>query len=153
MSQLLRIGVSLCVAVILVGAFALFGINSYFETPPVNQVAAFRVEAATADEIEAARRIGRDEEVAEPEPPPPVVRDLERDGFVQVQFDVTPQGRAANAKVVGAMPAGYYEDQAVARIERQRYLPERVDGQPVTSVRTEIVEFKYTPVKTRAVER
>lgn len=152
MSQLLRIGLSLCVAVILVGMFALFGINTYFETPPVNQVAAFRVETATTEEIEAARRIGQPEP-PKPERPARVEPDRERDGFVQVQFEVTPEGRAANAKVVGAMPAGYYEDQAVARVERQRYVPERIDGEAVSSVRTEIVEFKYTPVRTRAVER
>ncbi|MFK7887371.1 MAG: TonB family protein [Gammaproteobacteria bacterium] len=153
MSQLLRIGVSLCVAVILVGAFALFGINSYFEQPPVNQVAAFRVETATAEELAAARRITEPEQAKpEPPPPPPVDRDLERDGFVQVQFEVTPEGRAANAEVVGAMPAGYFESEAVSRIERKRFVPERIDGQAVSSIRTEIVEFKYVPVQTRAVE-
>ncbi|MEM6640226.1 MAG: TonB family protein, partial [Pseudomonadota bacterium] len=75
----------------------------------------------------------------------------ERDGFVQVRFEVTPQGRAESLSVVGAMPAGYFEDEAIAQIQRKRFVPDRVEGEAVRSVRTEIVEFKYTPAQTRAV--
>ncbi|MEO1574927.1 MAG: TonB family protein [Pseudomonadota bacterium] len=148
MNQLIRISISLCVAVLLVGSLAMFGVNTYFQKPPVNNVEAFRVETATVEEIEAA--LGRTPEPPPPEPPP-YERERERDGFVQVQFAVTPGGRAEDATVVGAMPAGYFEDQALAQINRRRFVPDRVDGEAVRSVRTEIVEFKYLPAQTRAV--
>ncbi len=152
MNSLIRIGVSLCVAVILVGMFALFGVNTYFEKPPINQVTAFRVEKATQAELDVIRQIESPETVREPEPEPDVFeRNRERDGFVQVQFDVTDKGRAQNVIIVGAMPEGYFEEQAVRKIEQLRYVPERVDGKAVASTRTEIVEFKYTPAAVRSV--
>lgn len=149
MNQMIRIGISLCVAVILVGSLAMFGVKRYFEKPPINNVEAFRVEAATVEEIEAA--LGRAPVAPAPPEPPPYERDRERDGFVQVQFTVTPGGRADEATVVGAMPAGYFEEQALAQIRRKRFVPDRVNGEAVPSVRTEIVEFKYLPAQTRAV--
>lgn len=152
MNSLIRVGVSLCVAVILVGMFALFGVNTYFEKPPINQVVAFRVETATQAELDVVRRIESPEEVRPPEPEPDVFeRNRERDGFVQVQFEVTEKGRARDVKIVGAMPAGYYEEQAIRKIEKLRYVPERVDGKAIVSTRSEIVEFKYTPAAVRPV--
>ena len=148
MNQLIRVGVSLCIAVMLVGMVALFGVTRYFEKPPIAMVEAFRIEEATPEEIAAALGTVK----PEPPPPPPAYEALrERDGFVQVQFEVTPNGRARDVTVVGAMPAGYFEDQAMAQIERRRFVPERVDGEAISSVRTEIVEFKYLPAQTRAV--
>ena len=146
----IRIVLSLCVAVVLVGAIALMGINTYFEKPPINQVAAFRVEPATQAELELIRRI--EEPPAQEQKPEPELPqfDRERDGFVQVEFEVTAEGRARDVRVVGAMPAGYFEEQAVAKIERLRFVPDRVDGEAVSSVRTQIVEFKYTPAAARA---
>lgn len=150
MDSFIRIVLSLCVAVVLVGLFAMMGINTYFEKPPINQVAAFRVQQATQEELDVVRRAEAPPEAEiETEPPPP--SDRERDGFVQVEFEVTPDGRARDVRVVGAMPAGYFEDQAVQRIERLRFIPDRVDGVAVTSVRNEIVEFKYTPAAARSV--
>ncbi|MFK8014162.1 MAG: TonB family protein [Gammaproteobacteria bacterium] len=151
MDSLIRIGVSLCVAVVLVGGFAMFGVNTYYKQPPLNQVAAFRVETATQAELDMVAR-AREPKTAEPEPPPPARAIEERDGFVQLEFVVTPKGRASDVRVVGAMPSGYFEEQAIKRIERLRFLPEKVDGVAVESTRTQIVEFKYAPAVTRAVE-
>ncbi len=152
MNSLIRIGVSLCVAIILVGMFALFGVNTYFEKPPINQVIAFRVESATQAELDVVRRIESPQDVREPEPEPDVFeRNRERDGFVQVEFEVTDKGRARDVTIVGAMPAGYFEEQAIRKVEQLRYVPERVDGKAVASTRIEIVEFKYTPAAVRSV--
>ena len=127
----------------------MFGVNTYYKAPPLNQVAAFKVERATQAELDLVERARAPQEV-EPEPPPPLTVD-ERDGFVQVEFEVTPKGRAQDVKVVGAMPAGYFEDQAIRSVERLRFLPDKIDGKAVSSTRTTIVEFKYTPAVTRAV--
>lgn len=141
MNSFIRFIISLCVAVVLVGMVALFGVTTYFDTPPVSQVKARPVERATADELEWLRRS------REPAPPAAIVTppERQRDGFVQLQFDVTPDGRARDVIVLGAMPAGYFEDQAIGRVAARRYVPDRRDGVPVTTRRTEIVEFKYTP--------
>ena len=149
MDSFIRIVLSLCVAVVLVGLFAMMGINTYFEKPPINQVTAFRVERATQAELEMIRRTEAPpaEELEPPLPRP----DRERDGFVQLEFEVTPDGRARDVRVVGAMPTGYFEEQAVQKIERLRFVPDRVDGVAVASVRTQIVEFKYTPPAARPV--
>jgi TonB family protein len=139
------LALSLCGALVFVGAFAVFAINAYFEAPPINQVVAFEVATATAAELAAVRR---QERPSPPEPPPsPTLEVLEpKDGFVQVEFEVTPQGRAVNARIVGAVPAGYYEKQALRRIQSARYVPDRIDGRAVSTVRSQIVEFTYPSV-------
>lgn len=142
MTGLLRIVLCLCGALIFVGAFATLGINAYFKAPPINQVVAFEIDAATDAELEAIRRL--DQPPIEKPLPPPTLEVLQpQDGFVQIEFEVTPEGRAANARVIGAVPAGYYEQQALRRVEGRRYVPERIDGRAVSSVRTDIVEFTY----------
>lgn len=63
-------------------------------------------------------------------------------GFVQLEFVVDEQGLVTDAKVIGAVPKGYYEAEALALIGRKVYMPEYRDGEPVRSTRTEIVEFR-----------
>ena len=61
-----------------------------------------------------------------PEYPP---RALQRgqEGWVKVQFTITPNGAVKDAKVVDADPKGVFEDAALKSIARWRYNP-RVEG-------------------------
>lgn len=52
MSALLRFGVSLVAAIVIVGALTVVGVSRYMAREPVHQVEAFRVEPATAAELE-----------------------------------------------------------------------------------------------------
>jgi protein TonB len=58
-------------------------------------------------------------------PPRALARGLE--GWVQVQFTITPTGTVKDAKVVDAMPKGIFDDAALKSIARWRYNP-RVEG-------------------------
>ncbi len=141
MTRALRIAVSFVVASALVGAFAVFAIGRWFERPTYDPVSSFRVEPADPELAAAARARARgetpdDERSATAPPPPPTGR-----GFVQLRFDVLPDGRPANVEVLGATPPGRYEDQARAAIEARRFIPTYENGEPVTSTRTEIIDF------------
>jgi protein TonB len=50
-----------------------------------------------------------------------------QEGWVQIQFNVTPTGTVRDPVVVGAEPKGVFEDAALNAIARWRYNP-RVDG-------------------------
>jgi protein TonB len=58
-------------------------------------------------------------------PPRALSRGLE--GWVQVQFTITPTGTVADAKVVNAEPKNIFDDAALKAIARWRYNP-KVDG-------------------------
>jgi periplasmic protein TonB len=58
-------------------------------------------------------------------PPRALSRGLE--GWVQVQFTITPTGTVADAKVVNAEPKNIFDDAALKAIARWRYNP-RVEG-------------------------
>lgn len=60
---------------------------------------------------------------------------LEISGFNERQ-----QRRALELDV--AVPAGVYEQQAIAEIQTKRYEPEYVDGRPVARRRLEIIDFQ-----------
>ena len=49
------------------------------------------------------------------------------EGWVQIQFSVTPTGTVRDPVVVGADPQGIFEDAALKAIARWRYNP-RIDG-------------------------
>lgn len=78
-----------------------------------------------------------------PEPPPKVeLPERMVQGFVQLEFTVDEEGLVRDARVIGAVPKGYYEAEAIALIGRKVYMPAYEGGEPVPSKRTEIVEFK-----------
>lgn len=86
------------------------------------------------------------EKHGEPEPsklpPPPVLPDREISGFVQVEYTINPDGTVSDVRVVGAAPAGVYEEQAVARIKRSMHAPVYNDaGEPVARRMSEVIEF------------
>lgn len=58
-----------------------------------------------------------------PPPPPPLFPSRKVSGIVQVAFTVQPNGEAADVRVIGAAPAGYYEKQAKAIVAGGYYKP------------------------------
>lgn len=159
MTRALRFLVSAGVA--LVGVFAvLAAVLSYFREPP-------RVEQAMAEELltgvevidldkdprlkELLAREGMvvAESQKKPEPPPKVeLPERMVQGFVQLEFTVDEEGIVKDARVIGAVPKGYYEAEALAAIGRKVYMPEYRDGEPVASQRTEVIQFEV-PAKRR----
>ena len=53
------------------------------------------------------------------------------DGFVLVQFDISPAGTVLNLRVVDASPRGMFEKSALRAIERWRYRPAVFEGRAV----------------------
>jgi hypothetical protein len=99
---------------------------------------------------EAVERAGMDVGKLEKREPPPKPALPERmvKGFVQLEFTVDEEGVVKDARVIGAVPKGYYEAEALAQIGRKVYMPTYQDGEPVASKRTEIVQFEL-PAKRR----
>lgn len=140
----MRIVLSFAVALTAVGALGLLAIDAWFARPGYEPVAAFLVEPADPELAAAARARGvSPSPAAAPTPPAPM--SAYGRGFVQLRFDVLPDGRAVNIEVLGAAPAGRHDDQARATIEARRFVPDYEEGRPVVSSRTEIVEFTFEP--------
>lgn len=75
-----------------------------------------------------------------PEQAPPAAATARKvRGFVQVEVEVDARGRPVDARVLEAAPAGFYEDEALAEVLRERYPP----GEPGTRIR--IVDFRSRP--------
>jgi TonB family protein len=75
-----------------------------------------------------------------PEPPfavPP--RDVK--GFVQVEVKLDEHGKVVEAKVVGAIPPGLYERQALDQVRARRYAPITIEGRAVPGKVTEVIDF------------
>jgi protein TonB len=70
-------------------------------------------------------------------PPRALARGLE--GWVQVQFTITPTGTVSNAKVVRAEPPGIFNDAALKAIARWRYNPKIEGGVAVDRVGVQTV--------------
>jgi len=75
---------------------------------------------------------------------PEAARDQGIQGAVVVRYDVSAEGRVANAQVVSAEPAGVFEEAALKAVRGWRFRPGRQKG--VESVFTGMVstiEFKF----------
>ncbi len=72
---------------------------------------------------------------ADPQPivriPPEYPSHGRGEGWVLVQFDVTPAGTVENVQAVDAMPRGVFERNALRAVERWRYRPAVVEGRAV----------------------
>jgi protein TonB len=74
-------------------------------------------------------------------PPRALSRGLE--GWVQVQFTITPTGTVADAKVVNAEPKNVFDDSALKAIARWRYNPKVEGGVAVERVGVQtIIRFQ-----------
>ncbi len=86
----------------------------------------------------AAQRVA-----AEPPPKPRVVAPpREVRGFVQLEVTLDERGRVVDARVVGAVPAGRYEKQALADVRARSYPPIMVGGKAVPGKFAEVVNFQ-----------
>lgn len=87
-----------------------------------------------------------DEDDPVPRIPVPPRFELERPdivGFVQLVFTVDVDGTPTDIRVFGAVPAGYYEQQAIAQVAARRYEPDRDDqGRPIPRRENEVVQFR-----------
>ena len=131
------------VSVLLVGGLYLFGAYEPQE------------EAHTATSVEMLSRIDLaellGEETTRKRPQLPAMEDIKplviprrtQSGFVQVEYVVDANGRVTEAQVVGAAPAGIYEDEALEIVRSRRYQP-NPDGAE-TDRRTEMVDFTVVP--------
>lgn len=73
-------------------------------------------------------------------PPPPVVLPRRVSGFVQLEVEVGTGGRVVSAKVLGAVPEGFYEEQALQEVQQRLYEPS-----PIGRYRqVEVVPFTVT---------
>lgn len=68
---------------------------------------------------------------------PPVEISRTATGFVQLEVITRPDGSVADVKVLGATPAGVYEQQAITSVRTRRY-PRSADGER----HLELVDFK-----------
>lgn len=142
MTMLRRTFISLLLALIVVSGLSVLAIGTFLQRPVFAPLEAFPVQRATAGQVEQARRQldGQSDVPASV----PVVAGRQRRGFVQLEFEVSADGRPNNIRVVGAAPAGYYEEQALRRIASQRFEPARQQGGAPAPARSEIIEFEYS---------
>lgn len=64
------------------------------------------------------------------------------EGWVKIEFTVTASGAVTNAHVMGASPAGIFDDAALAAIQRFRFKAKMVNGKAVNGVATK--KFNFT---------
>ena len=80
---------------------------------------------------------------AEPPPKPRMaLPPREVRGFVQLEVTLDERGRVVDARVVGAVPPGRYEAQALADVRARSYPPIMVDGKAVPGKFAEVVNFQ-----------
>jgi TonB family protein len=119
-------------------AAALEGVRAWRFAPatrdgtPVECRVQTRVRYALSDTV-AARPAGT---AGTGDQPAPVYPDAARieglEGYVEVEFEVTPEGGVANARVATAMPRGAFEEAALAAVRRWRFPPGSAAGTALT---------------------
>lgn len=151
----LRLAVTALLALLL--AFATIAAVMWWFDPPrriedaVYERIATGVQSIDLDSDPALRRAVQDSiagrQTVAPEPatkrstayrvPPRITK-----GFVQIEVLVDAEGRVTEAKVVGAVPPGIYEQQALDQVRGRRFVPPTVGGRAVPGRLTEVVPFQ-----------
>lgn len=114
--------------------------------PSVPQPGAVRIETERGGGVPS---VGIDREPipfvrVDPDYPPRALMS-ETEGWVQVQFAITPTGTVKNAQVVAAEPRGVFDDAALKAIARWRYNPKIESGVPVERVGLQtIIRFQLS---------
>lgn len=87
----------------------------------------------------------------DPRPPPADEREEQTEGFVEVQFQVSPNGSVRNMEVVGSEPEGLMDFPVRRSLRSARYRPAMADGK-ATPFEGEIYrhEFNYFPRSEKA---
>jgi periplasmic protein TonB len=77
--------------------------------------------------------------------PPEYPRDAyvkHTEGWVEVEFTITPDGQVSNATVAGANPARVFNDAALRAVQRWTFKPKMDNGKPVEEHMKRRIEFK-----------
>ncbi len=133
------LGVGVVYALSLGGLYA-FG---WFDDKPSTERRTHVVELLSGlDRARLKDELGLDQRRARPAPaaPKPVILPRQVSGFVQLEVEVGPQGKVLDARILGAVPEGYYEQQALEEVRARRYEPA-----PLGSYRqAEVIPFNIT---------
>lgn len=62
-------------------------------------------------------------------------------GFVQIEVKLDANGTVLEARVVGAVPPGIYDQRALEQVKARRYAPITIDGRAVPGKVTEVIPF------------
>lgn len=73
---------------------------------------------------------------------PPEAFRSRREGWVEVQFTITADGKVADAKVARSEPGRMFDQAALESVRRWTFKPRMVDGKPVAEQATRRIEFK-----------
>lgn len=140
-----RFAGSFCLALLVVGLLLAMGVQVQTRLEPERESLKFHdVELLTAIErANFADELGESRTRTAPKLPPlqdiPAVEiQREAQGFVQLEVIVDTTGSVRDIRVLGATPAGVYEQQAIDQVRQRRYSPADADAERIL----EIVEFK-----------
>lgn len=64
------------------------------------------------------------------------------EGWVKIEFTVSPAGSVTNASVVGAQPAGIFDDAALDAIKKWKFKQKIVDGNAVAQRAVQVLKFR-----------
>ena len=70
---------------------------------------------------------------------PPRAQSRGIEGWVQLEFTITPQGTTTDVQVVDADPKGYFERSAKRAVQKYKYKPKVVDGKAVARPGVQLV--------------
>ena len=65
-----------------------------------------------------------------------------QEGWVEVEFTVSPDGSVQNAHVTGSQPQRIFDREAIAAVQRAKFQPRVENGQAVASTLRRRIEFK-----------
>jgi protein TonB len=113
-------------------------------TPPPAETTA--AAPAPAPAARPAAPTGETRDVAVTSPPVPVypltAARNRQEGWVEVEFTVTPDGSVQNAHVTGSQPTRIFDREAIAAVQRAKFQPKIENGQAVASTLRRRIEFK-----------
>jgi periplasmic protein TonB len=64
------------------------------------------------------------------------------EGFVEIEFVVDKQGLVQNPKIISSNPAGYFESSAMNTIVKWKFIPGKINNQPVLTRVRQKMSFK-----------
>ena len=64
------------------------------------------------------------------------------EGWVQIEFTITPEGRVSDPVVVEAKPRGMFDRAAIQAILRWKFKPRYIDGQAITRRASQVIDFQ-----------
>jgi protein TonB len=65
-----------------------------------------------------------------------------KEGWVKIEFTITPQGKVADPKVIASKPRRIFDRAALRAIKQWRFKPKTVDGKAVSRRAVQVIEFR-----------